>query len=217
MTATIAALVAASFGPGAYQLAIRAKPGTAIEIDGKVAGIVDESGTLAVPASDERHFVVARLAGHASQRAVVRVPHAITFELAPVSTVALDSQPSGARVLEGDRVLGTTPLTLVAPRTLVLDKPGYRRSTVKLDAARIVKLERATDLVRVRLISNPPGAEVRRGDEPASADRMYTPADVYVKAGERHRFTLVMRAHAPLAVEVAGTEGEVAGGDLVPE
>ncbi|MDQ3334953.1 MAG: PEGA domain-containing protein [Myxococcota bacterium] len=228
--ATLAALVAASRGPGMDRLAIRARPGTAIEVDGAPFGSVGDDGVLVVPdAGDERHLVIARLAGHAPQRAVVRAPYAITFELAPVSAVALDSQPSGALVLDGNHVLGVTPLTLPAltpgtRKALALDKPGYRRATVQVDApaagqvVRVVQpLERAPDLVRVRLVSNPPGAEVRRADEPATADRMFTPADVYVKAGARHRFTLVMRAHTPLAVEVGGTEGEVAGGDLVPE
>jgi hypothetical protein len=214
-------LVLAGFGPGTDQLAIEAPPGTAIEIDGRAAGVVDGNGVLVIAgAGDARHLVIARLAGHTSQRAMVRAPHAISFELAPVHAVVLDSQPTGALVMDGDRVLGATPMTLVAPRTIALDKPGFRRSTVQLDTsarAKTVALERAPDLVRVRLVSNPPGAEVRRGDAPATNDRTFTPADVYVKAGERHRFTLVMRAHTPVVVEVSGTEGEVVTGELVPE
>jgi hypothetical protein len=217
---TAAALVAASFGPGADQLAIEAPPGTAIEIDGRAAGIVGDGGVHVIAdAGDARHLVIARLAGHTSQRALVRAPHAITFDLAPAPTVALDSQPSGARVLDGDRLVGTTPMTLLAPRTITLDKPGFRRATVQLDASarsKTVALERAPDLVRVRLVSNPPGAEVRRGDAPPGADRIFTPADIYVKAGERQRFTLVMPAHTSVVVEAASTEGEVVTGELVP-
>jgi hypothetical protein len=218
--AALAALVAAGFGPGADQLAIEAPPGTAIEIDGRAAGVVDASGVhIVADAGDAPHLVIARLAGHASQRARVRAPHAIAFALARVHEVALDSQPSGAHVLDGDRLIGSTPMTLVAPRTVVLDKPGFRRATVALDAsarAKTVALERAPDLVRVRVVSNPPGAEVRRGDAPAAADRTFTPADIYVKAGERQRFTLVMHAHTSVVLEASGTDGEVLTGELVP-
>ena len=214
------ALVAASFGPGADQIAIEAPPGAAIEIDGRAAGVVDASGVHVIAdAGDARHLVIARLAGHTSARAAVRAPHVLALAPAPAPAIDLDSQPSGALVSAGDQILGTTPLRIpLAARSVALDKPGYRRATVQLDArTRTVALERAPDLVRVRLVSNPPGAEIRRGDAPATADRMFTPAEVYVKAGERQRFTLVMRAHTSVVVEAAGTEGEVVTGDLVPQ
>jgi hypothetical protein len=148
----------------------------------------------------------------------VRAPHAIALTLAPAPAIELDSQPSGALVSAGDQIIGATPLRVpLATRTVALDKPGYRRATVQLDATtKTVALERAPDLVRVRLVSNPPGAEIRRGDAPATVDRTFTPAEVYVKAGERQRFTLVMRAHTSVVVEAAGTEGEVVTGELVP-
>ena len=222
-----AALVASAMQPGADAIAIRAAAGTAIELDGRPAGTVDADGTITLhDAGYARHFVVARRAGHLPRHATVRAPATVTFELALLATIELDSQPSGATVEHAGVLIGTTPLTLTtfvpaARETLVLVKPGYRRATVQLtvpaggQVANIVEpLVKGPELVRARITSNPPGAAIVREGEVPGADRTYTPADVYIEAGKPARFTLVMAHHAPLVVEATGTDGETVTGEL---
>ena len=62
-------------------------------------------------------------------------------------------------------------------------------------------LERDENLVPVRLVSTPPGAEVLRDGAPSGADRLYTPAEVFVEAGKPQRFTLSMPQRRPLVIE----------------
>ena len=225
----IAGLVAASMGPAYASLTIAGPAGAVIEIDGRAAGTIDRSGALIVrdlPAGP--HLVIARLADHAAARAVVGATGVVSLSLQPVARVELESEPSGALVDIDGAVVGSTPLRLTglvpgSKQSIGLAIPGYLRTTAVLDvpaagkSARIVhSLVRSPELARVRLISDPPGAEIIREGQSSNIDRTYTPAGVFVKVGERHRFTLVMRKHAPLTVEVGGAEGETVTGTLVP-
>jgi hypothetical protein len=110
--------------------------------------------------------------------------------------------------------------------SIVFRKTGYRVATARLEVPgvgsqkRLVQpLEMSDELVRVRFVSNPPGAEVRADGQPASIDRTYTPADVFVEADRVQRFTLRMPGHVPLAIApftpARGDRGLEKGGDLV--
>jgi hypothetical protein len=149
----------------------------------------------------------------------------------PVATVELDSQPTGATVEIDGKPLGSTPLTLtsLAPGGVVsvaFHRTGYRTATTRLEVPavgerkRLVQpLEVSDDFVRVHFVSSPPGAEIVERGRPATVDRTYTPADVFVEAGRVQRFTLTMPRHVPLVLEpftpARGARGLEKGGDLV--
>ena len=154
-----------------------------------------------------------------------------TPQAAAVATVELDSQPTGAAVEIDGRSLGSTPLTLTSldPGTtvsIVFKRTGYRAATARFavpgvgDRKRLVQpLELSDELVRVRFVSSPPGAEVRETGQPQAIDRTYTPADVFVEANRVQRFTLTMPGHVPLVIAPftpgRGAPGLEKGGDLV--
>lgn len=150
---------------------------------------------------------------------------------APVATLELDSQPPGATAVVDGKAMGPTPLTLTtlapgASVAIAFQRTGYRPATahVQVPAAgqrtRLVQpLEVADDFVRVRFVSRPPGAEIRRTGQPAAIDRSYTPAELLVEADQVQRFTLVMPGHVPLVIPPftpgRGTQVLEKSGDLV--
>lgn len=129
------------------------------------------------------------------------------------ATVELDSQPAGAAVEIDGKPSGTTPVitTSLEPDStvsIVFRRTGYRAATVRYRVPgpggsdrRVQPLERAEALVRVRFVSQPPGAEVTRTGEPPATDRTYTPAELFVDAGQVQRFTLTMPGRVPLVIE----------------
>jgi hypothetical protein len=131
---------------------------------------------------------------------------------APAATLELDSQPAGATAAVDGKAIGLTPLTLTtlapgASVSIVFQRTGYRAATahVQVPAAgqrtRVVQpLEIADGFVRVRFVSRPPGAEIRRTGQPAAIDRTYTPAELLVEADQVQRFTLVMPGHMPFVI-----------------
>jgi hypothetical protein len=133
-------------------------------------------------------------------------------EVAPVATVELDSQPTGAAVEIDGKPMGSTPLTLTSlapgkPVSIVFRRTGYRAATARLDVPgagdrkRLVQpLAISDEFVRVRFVSNPPGAEVVEDGRPPSIDHTYTPAEVFVEANRIQRFTLIMPNHVPLVI-----------------
>jgi hypothetical protein len=167
--------------------------------------------------------VAAVLGGAALWRAVAS--HTATLEI--------DSQPTGAAIEIDGTPFGAAPLiaTSLEPRatvSIVFRRTGYRPVTVVAhvpaagDSGRVVqRLELSDELVRVRLVSNPPGAEVVRTGQPPTADRTYTPAELFLPAGEVQRFTLIMPGHVPLVIEpftprpAPGARVLEKGGDLV--
>jgi hypothetical protein len=155
-----------------------------------------------------------------------------------LATVELDSQPTGAAVTIDGKAMGSTPVTLtsLAPGqtvSLVFQRIGYRVATARLqvpaagDHARLVQpLEISEAFVRVRFVSNPPGAEVvnsaQAQTQTQTIDRTYTPADVFVEANQIQRFTLTMARHVPLVIEpfvatrtAASAPALEKGGDLL--
>jgi hypothetical protein len=213
-------LVACALAPSIYRIAVTAPRGAVVEVDGRIAGTVGD-GALLIPADDDPHLIIARLGGHTSERRTARAPNVVEFTLAPLATVEIDSQPQGARVEVANTVLGTTPLiTTFAPKSrvpIVLAKPGYKPHSVDLDVpaegrTRIAPpLERAPDLVRVRLTTNPPGAQLMP-DGRDIPDRTYTPADVYVPVNTTQHFVLSLHGYAPLPVDITPKPGDA---DLV--
>jgi hypothetical protein len=209
--------------------------GATVELGGRVVGTTTD-GTLIVRDLDpgRAYPVTVRLRGHEVKQSVVQ-PHvgenAVTFELQAVATVVLDSDPAGATIEVDGKPMGSTPLTLTSlvPGStvqIVFARMGYRpvTATVKVPAAgqatQVVRpLERSEDLVRVRFVSNPPGAEVVRPGQPVSTDRTYTPAEVFVEADKVQHFMLTMPRHVPLVIEpftaARGDDGLEKGGELV--
>ncbi|MGE5185519.1 MAG: PEGA domain-containing protein [Acidobacteriota bacterium] len=207
--------------------------GAHIEIEGKSAGTATD-GTLTVPDLEigRAYPVVAQLDGYEPKQEVVQ-PHGndrVTLtlvELAP--TVDLDSLPTGATVTIDGKPVGTTPLTLTnlpAHKSveLVLEKPGYHAATAKLDVPgpgkelRFVQpLAVSDDLARVRLESEPPGAQVVQNGQVLAG--VVTPAEVLVEAGKPQRFVLTLPHHVPAVIEpftpARGAEGIVKHGKLV--
>jgi hypothetical protein len=129
------------------------------------------------------------------------------------ATVELDSQPDGAAVEIDGKPSGTTPVTTTSldpgsTVSIVFRRTGYRAATVRYRVPgpggsdrQIQPLERDEALVRVRFVSQPSGAEVTRTGEPLANDRTYTPAELFVDAGQVQRFTLIMPGRVPLVLE----------------
>ena len=210
-------------------------PGAAIELDGRSLGIAD--GTLAATdlAIDRGYTVVARLDGYEDKRVGV-TPHAggntVTIALAARPRLELDSQPSSATVEIDRKPMGSTPLVVTSLAagstvTIVFARAGYRPATTRVqvppagEVKRYVQpLEPSEELVAVRFVSTPPGAEVVRTGQAPTTDRTYTPASVFVEAGQPHRFTLTMPKHVPVLLEpftvTRGQTGFEQRGTLVP-
>lgn len=150
---------------------------------------------------------------------------------AALATVELDSQPTGAGVAIDGKPMGSTPLALTSlvPGTsvsIVFERTGYQAATARLQvpgpggSTRLVQpLVLSDELVRVRFVSRPPGAEVIQTGQLSTTDRTYTPAEVFVEANKVQRFTLTMPRHVPLVIEPftpgRGVHALEKGGDLV--
>ena len=151
----------------------------------------------------------------------------------PAATVAIDSLPTGAAIEIAGKPMGSTPvvLTSLIPATevaIVFKHPGYRDTTARVmvpalhERMQLVQpLELSDDMVRVHLVSTPPGARVLRDGAADGADRTYTPADVFVEANKLQRFKLTMPGRAPLMIEpftpARGAGVVEKGGTLKPE
>jgi hypothetical protein len=147
------------------------------------------------------------------------------------ATVELDSQPPEATVEIDGVPMGSTPLVLTrlapgATISAVFTRAGYRTATARLQvpaaggvARHVQPLQLSGDFVRVRFVSNPPGAEVIKTGAVSTIDRTYTPAEVLVQADQLQRFTLIMPRHVPLVIEpftpARGAAKLEKGGDLV--
>jgi len=130
-----------------------------------------------------------------------------------VATVTLDSQPPGAVVAIDGVPAGTTPaiVTSLAPErdvAVTFELRGYRKASARLrvpalgeSRALAQRLQRSPDFVRVRFVSDPPGAAIVPTGQQPTADRTYTPAELDLPAGVLHHFSLVMPKHAPLVIE----------------
>ena len=209
--------------------------GAAIEIAGRTVGIA-AAGTLSVGDLEigRAYRVVARLDGYEATQVIVEPKpgaNEVTLELRAVATVELDSEPTGAAVEIDGTAMGSTPLALtsLAPGktvVIVFKRTGYHAATARLQVPAaghrehlVQPLEASDEFVRVRFVSNPPGAEVIESGKPPGIDRTYTPAEVFVEANQLQRFMLTMPKHVPLVIEPftpgRGAQGLEKGGDLV--
>lgn len=208
--------------------------GATIEVEGKNAGTASD-GTVVVRGLEvgRAYPVVAKLDGYESRQAVVQPtagPNTYTFELvARTATVVLDSLPSGATVEIAGKEVGTTPVTLttLAPASdveLVLRRTGYETTTAKLSVPgpgkelRMVQpLQVSAEFARVKLVSEPAGAQVVLNGQPLVA--VTTPAEVLVEAGKPQRFTLTLPGMVPATLDpftpARGATGIVKTGKLV--
>jgi len=150
----------------------------------------------------------------------------------PPATVELDSQPAGAAVSVDGVFVGSTPLALTtlapgAAVSIAFELPGYRTATARLAVPasggrtrHAQPLQPSDDFVRVRFVSQPPGAQVARTGQPPAIDRTYTPAELFLEAGAAQRFTLTMPRHVPLVIEpftpARGSPPLEKGGALAP-
>lgn len=219
--ATLAALALVAFaawprifGPAKTAIQIHTvPPGAVIELEGRNVGTAG-SGALIVKDLEVGRPVpiVARLEGYESQKAIVQPQEGdnnpVTLELrALAATVTIDSTPSGAELDVDGKPAGTTPVTLrqLAPgstASLVFKKAGYHDATTRLSVPGPGKettlsqpLSVTEELARVRLISEPPGAQVYQNGQlmPGSI----TPCSVLVEAGKPTRFMLAMPHKIP--------------------
>jgi len=201
------------FGAARTEFAIHTvPPGASIEIEGHAAGTASH-GTLVLRDLEvgRAYPVVARLEGYEPRQAVVQPrdgDNAVTLELrANAATVAIDSVPSGATVEIDGKVVGTTPLELTSlpPSALAqvgFKKPGYHDATAKLavpgpgkETRLIQPLAVSEDLARVKLVSEPPGAQVLQNGQLVPG--VVTPCELLLEAGKAVKFTLTMPRKIP--------------------
>jgi hypothetical protein len=201
------------FGPARTAIQIRTVPPNAqIEIEGRNAGTA-VNGTLVVKDLEvgRAYPLVARLDGYEPRQSVIQPQdgdNPVTLELRAIAaTVALDSAPTGATVEIDGKPVGTTPLTLktLAPgqaATLTFKKAGYHDAVAKLsvpgpgkEATLIQPLAVSEELARVRLVSDPPGAQVVQNGQLVPG--AVTPCEILVEAGKTTHFMLTMPHKIP--------------------
>jgi hypothetical protein len=224
------------FGKSARaQVTIDTNPrGATVEVEGKNAGTTAK-GALVVPDLEvgRAYPIAARLDGHEAASAVVQPRKggsSVTLQLAALApTIALDTQPSGATIEIDGKPVGTTPfsITTLTPKrdvTVVFKKSGYQDATTTVavpDAGKELRLIQplavSQDLARVKLVSEPPGAQVIQNGQMLAG--VTTPAEVLVEAGKPVRFMLTLPKKVPAVIEpftpARGADGVVKQGKLV--
>lgn len=205
------------FGVQKTAVTIKTVPkGALIEVEGKNAGTATD-GTLVVRELEvgRAYPIVARLDGYEPRQAVVQPrsgTNEVTLELhALAPTVRIDSLPTGASVDIDGKPAGTTPLVLSTAQagstiTLTFKKNGYQPATAELEVpgpgkeTRLIQpLAVSDDLARIKLTSEPPGAQVVQNGQLLAG--VTTPAEVLVEAGKTVRFTLTMPNKVPAVIE----------------
>ncbi|HEY4181316.1 MAG TPA: PEGA domain-containing protein [Kofleriaceae bacterium] len=153
----------------------------------------------------------------------------VAIQLAPVATLVVDSEPSGATVEIAGKVVGTTPASLTSLPAgdhvdVAFTRPGYLRVTASLvvpasgaTTRHVQPLAKDAAVARVKLVSDPPGARVRREGEAPTPDPTYTPVEVIVPKNAVTKFVLEMPGRAPLDVAVGPdpADGAELGGALI--
>jgi hypothetical protein len=201
------------FGPARTAIQIHTSPpGAIIEIEGRTAGTATD-GTLVVKDLEvgRAYPILARRDGYEPKQAVIQPQNGdnpVTLELRAIApTVALDTAPTGATIEIDGKAAGITPimLTSLAPGASVLAtfrKPGYHDATAKLtvpgpgkETRLIQPLAVSEELARVKLTSDPPGAQIwQNGQLVAGA---ITPYDLLVVAGKTTQFMLTLPHKVP--------------------
>lgn len=187
-------------------LSITATRGATLRLDGKVVGT--SAASIADLYADRTVRISAQLDGYQPRRTLLRLAHGanlVELVLEPVTSLTVETNPTGASVTVAGKSMGTSPLKLALPLgtkpTLVIELDGYRELSVPASENVVLKLQRDDNLVRVHVTSIPPGAAVVRGMADPGADRTYTPTDLYVPRNEPQTITLVMAKYAPLVLQ----------------
>ena len=201
------------FGPPRGALQIHTIPsGAMVEIEGRNAGTsVDGKLVIRDLEVGRTYPIVARLDGFEPKQAVVQPQGGdtpVTLELrALTATVELDTTPPGAAVELDGKPVGMTPFTItsLAPgslATFTFKKAGYRDATAKLTApgpgkeTRLIQpLTMSAELARVKLVSEPPGAQIWQNGQLAAG--AITPCELLVEAGKPTRFMMTMARKIP--------------------
>jgi hypothetical protein len=239
IVATLALVLVAAwprlFGAPHTAVTVRTVPaGAAIEVEGKTAGVTSDGSLVVRDLEIGRPYsVVARLDGYEPRQAVLQPTSGdngvvLTLDaLAP--TVRIESTPQGASVEIDGKPAGLTPLTLTklpAGKTieLALKKNGYQPVSTKLDIpgpgkeTRLIQpLNVSDELARVRLTSEPSGAQVVQNGQVLAG--VTTPAEVLVEASKPVHFTLTLPGKLAADIEPftpgRGAQGIVRSGKLV--
>jgi hypothetical protein len=201
------------FGPTRTAIEIHTVPaGALIEIEGRNAGTATD-GTLVVRDLEvgKAYPIVARLEGYEPKQTVIQPQEGenpVTIELhglAPI--VEIDTTPTGATVEIDGKPVGITPLTLKtlapgAPTVVTFKKAGYHDATAKFvvpGPGKDTRLNQALavteELARIKLVSDPPGAQVIQNGQLLAG--MITPCELLVEAGKTARFVLTMPHKIP--------------------
>ncbi|HEX4419282.1 MAG TPA: PEGA domain-containing protein [Kofleriaceae bacterium] len=187
-------------------------PGAMVEVEGRNAGTATD-GTLTIQDLEigRAYPIVARLDGYEARQAVVQ-PHdgsnAVTLELVGLAAIVeLDTMPTGATIEIDGKPAGTTPLAIktLAPRSIAqitFKRPGYHDAVARLtvpgpgkETRLIQPLAVSEELARIKLVSEPPGAQlILNGQLVAGA---ITPCELLVEAGKPARFEMTMAHKIP--------------------
>jgi hypothetical protein len=209
--------------PERTQVTIDTSPrGATVEIEGKNAGTTT-AGPLVIRDLEigRAYPIAARLEGHTPETQVVQPRKggsSITLKLAALApTVVLDSNPTGATVEIDGNAAGTTPLTLttlapLAKVALVFKKSGFQDAALSIDVPAAGKelrmiqpLAISQDLARVKIDSEPPGADVVQNGQLLAGVK--TPAEVLVEADKPVRFLLTMPNKIPAMLDLTPARG----------
>lgn len=201
------------FGPARTAIQIRTVPsGALVEIEGRTAGTATD-GTLVLKELEvgRAYPIVARMEGYEPKQTVIQPQNGappVTLELRALApTVVLDTTPTGATIEIDGRATGITPimLTSLAPgsaATITFKKSGYHDATARLtvpgpgkETRLIQPLTVSEQLARIKLVSEPPGAQIwQNGHLVAGA---ITPYELLVEAGKTTQFMLTMPHKIP--------------------
>jgi hypothetical protein len=130
------------------------------------------------------------------------------------ATVQLDSKPTGAGVEVNGNHAGEAPVSLTtfppgAQLTVTFKRKAFKPATITVrvpargeTTSHVETLVPSEDFVRVKFTTTPAGARLIDLTKPeaASADRTYTPVELFVEVGKEQRFMLTMPNRVPVIV-----------------
>ncbi len=190
-------------------------PGAEVLLDGKILGKAPLTDLLVRSGTHNLRCVLDHYRAW-QQEIVIQgqgMRQSLECELQPAwGRVFVVSDPAGAMVMEGDREIGVTPLTVELDQgdhTLLLQEDGYVPFSLKV----IVKPDTSltppvANLVRIpvqlALRSTPAGAKVSLGGTP----RGETPLTLDLAMGRSHLITFSLEGYESVEKTVTAMEGE---------
>jgi hypothetical protein len=209
-------------------VAVNTQPaGATVEIDGVAKGTTPQDGEPLVIGDlvvGQKYKIEVHRAGHEPAIEIVtprKEGLTLSMSLAPLAaTVTVASTPAGASLVVDGKDAGMTPVTLGdlkpgSSHTVKLTKPGYNdlEQTVTVPGAGEraevqLFLTRVPELGAVRIVSEPPGAEILQNGELLAG--LHTPlAEHTVQVGRSYAFTMRLAGHMPETVTVTVQQGEI--------